>query len=109
MVKQEQGRRLLIVNPLMSDNAWKTLWQLKMQDRLKLILWKIAAEALPIRATILYRLGATNKQEMLLHPMCENHIETAMLECIPALLYIQHFVEKFYLAFGYHPTPNIYP
>lgn len=41
--------------------------------------------------------------------MCENHMETAMLECIPALLYIQHFVEKFYLAFGYHPTPNIYP
>ncbi|KAB1227842.1 hypothetical protein CJ030_MR1G001676 [Morella rubra] len=31
---------------------WRKIWKLKVQDRLKLLLWKLAAEALPLRGRI---------------------------------------------------------
>ncbi|KAB1226989.1 hypothetical protein CJ030_MR1G014989 [Morella rubra] len=62
----------------MSEQDWKLLWQVKMQDRLKLILWKIAAEALPLRATIFARMGATDNLDTILCPLCSNQAETAL-------------------------------
>lgn len=48
VMKAQERRRP--VRSFLDEQDWKTLWRLPLQDRLKLLLWKIAAEALPVRA-----------------------------------------------------------
>lgn len=38
----------------LAEHDWSSLWRLPLQDRLKLLFWKIASESIPVRAPALW-------------------------------------------------------
>jgi hypothetical protein len=42
----------IIAHPSLSSTSWKHLWKLKLSDRLKLFLWKIAWDIIPTKARL---------------------------------------------------------
>lgn len=66
-VLQTQAARRPSHSPL-DESDWSALWKLPLQDRLKLLLWKIASEALPVRV-LSYRLRSSTDTSF---PDCAN-------------------------------------
>lgn len=67
----------------LSNFDWNRKWKLKMQHCLRLLLWKIMVDALPLRGKLAGALGCLAGSQFLC-PFCEEHIETAshlFLEC----------------------------
>lgn len=51
LIKKEEDRGILHglqIAKLLNQQEWKQIWRLRVQHRLKLLLWKIAAQALPL-------------------------------------------------------------
>lgn len=59
----------------LSPAEWKILWKLKIQHRLKLMLWKVLAHALPLRGKI-GRWVDDGRETRWLCPMCGNAEES---------------------------------
>lgn len=59
---------------------WKRIWKLKMQHRLRLLLWKVAAHALPLRSRM-GLFGDSPEAYSLYCPFCKLHSETAESTC----------------------------
>uniref|UniRef100_A0A2N9HPK1 Reverse transcriptase domain-containing protein n=1 Tax=Fagus sylvatica TaxID=28930 RepID=A0A2N9HPK1_FAGSY len=75
----DQQPRFDNTGPL-SKAEWKSLWKLKIHDRLKLLLWKLAWNSLPTRDN----LGVRFHLDSLLCPLCDSGIETLkhlFIEC----------------------------
>lgn len=50
----------------LSEHDWSLLWKLPLQDQLKLLFWKVASEAIPVRAPSRIAFGSTSP------PICAN-------------------------------------
>lgn len=60
--------------PALDAKSWGRLWKLKIQDRLKLLLWKIAAEALKTKGA-LARILHCEEEVSFLCPFCHLALE----------------------------------
>lgn len=57
-----------------SDISWKKLWKLKIQDCLKLLIWKVARNILPTKS--LFKTAINHNADQILCPLCETQVET---------------------------------
>lgn len=61
----------------LEERDWSKLWKLQLQDRLKLLLWKVAAEAMPVRVPE-FRRHEDNDAPHLQCPCCGQYPETTV-------------------------------
>ena len=67
------------------DPLWKKLWKLKVYDRVKMLLWRIASNVLPTKDNLAKKLGITDTD----CPLCNEANETVthlFFECLVARL-----------------------
>lgn len=69
----DQAHRFNIQSPL-SKKEWNILWNAKLQDRLKLLVWRIAWEALPVRSRVSAFMRQTDDYATLC-PLCQGEME----------------------------------
>ncbi|KAB1219217.1 hypothetical protein CJ030_MR3G001300 [Morella rubra] len=72
LLKQDAG-----ITSVFEEKDWRFLWQLKIQDRLKLFLWRCALDAFPFRGKIQAIVGRGN-DEYGLCPLCSDFCETGL-------------------------------
>lgn len=75
-VKLAQARRRP-TRLFLEEQDWSNLWRLPLQDRLKLLLWKIAAETIPVRAPSFHSLNDNPSFEVYCVG-CGQQLETIM-------------------------------
>lgn len=61
----------------LEEQNWSNLWRLPLQDGLKLLLWKITIEAIPVRAPA-FRLNEYSDSSQLICVGCGQHNETVL-------------------------------
>lgn len=54
-----------------NTSKWKSLWDLKIHDRLKLFLWRILANVIPSRSFLASRIGLPDSS----CPVCDAELE----------------------------------
>ncbi|KAF5477688.1 hypothetical protein F2P56_004305, partial [Juglans regia] len=82
-VKSAYAALVLNTNTIAPDIIWKKLWDVKLQDRLKLFLWKVYNEILPTQLSLSHCLPLTENQVLcsLCHMENEN-LDHLFLNCI---------------------------
>lgn len=74
------------------EDTWKRLWSLNIHERLKLLLWKLAWDILPIRDKVAERLEGSG-EEGTLYGLCNCVVETSQhipLDCLFARILWHH-------------------
>lgn len=66
----------LPASAVLSSSNWHCLWHLKLQDDLKLFIWKCAASALPVRGPLGQWLHLDPDRASC--PLCSSHIESGV-------------------------------
>lgn len=100
------NRERFSVNGSTPPFVWQRSWKLKVQHRLRLLLWKVATHALPLHGSVGHS-GTQSDAEWMLCPVCKSHIETAeylFLNCDLSSILWQHgpwpFLSDFYEHFS---------
>lgn len=57
-----------------NDNSWAKLWRLELHDRLKMFLWRMKAEVLPLKETVTERMGHGDKNCAICGEEAESYI-----------------------------------
>lgn len=75
MVLAQERRRPSRI--FLEEQDWSKLWKLRLQDRLKLLLWKIASDAIPVRVPS-FRRGEAEHNSNLLCICCGQRPATSL-------------------------------